>query len=407
MPAIQLATQAAAVALAELQKRKPLPIGPYLGSADAQVNVQASLGAENIGIWVAQIVYGANLAQGVRYWSHFPNDHFVMKFLVAFLMLVDFLGVVCYLRLMYFWDVLSWGNEYALTVLDWSFFADVLMTGLVPTVVQWYFVWRVYAVSGKTARIMPAIIVLCSIMQLAFCNTVLIGIWFGGTPDKIGDWLWAVYAWFIPGAMGDALITINMLYYLRKAKKTSDFARTRGILNKFVVLVFETNAVTFIGALSILVVFATTNHISLAYNALTYVVTKTYVLSLLLATNLRISLRETEQTGQSAMELSGSGEHHRKMAGMSRGASQWGPTQSFNATRSYGERSYDARTANPNNFAQAVKVTTVATVEREESAYGEKGTSPYTSPYGEKTMDIGYHNVRPAHDNGDELHYAA
>jgi len=128
--------------------------------------VEGELGPVFIGFAMSLWLYGTTVSQTIFYFRSFPNDSKATKYLVCFLCIVDTFHI--YLLGHLVWNFLVVGRFTGLGVLlvtiPWQLLASFITTFFVISVVQCFFAFRVWNVSGKN-WIITSIIGLSSTAQ--------------------------------------------------------------------------------------------------------------------------------------------------------------------------------------------------------------------------------------------------
>ncbi|KAJ8093251.1 hypothetical protein PM082_020737 [Marasmius tenuissimus] len=75
----------------------------------------STIGSLLIASWLACMVEAVIINNAYQYFTHYKNDHILLKLLVGFTMVVESLGISSNLILLYMTCVTYWGNPYILT----------------------------------------------------------------------------------------------------------------------------------------------------------------------------------------------------------------------------------------------------------------------------------------------------
>ncbi|ORY41109.1 hypothetical protein BCR35DRAFT_311376 [Leucosporidium creatinivorum] len=247
-----------------------------------------SIGPFVVGALVAAWLSGLVWGQASKYFSLWPlaesgSDRAIFRYGVITLLVLDLFTTICACSSAYKLGVATSYSAYA----PWGFSLNPTLLGLVTLIVQSFYAYRVYVV-GKKRYIVPAIIVVLSCIQLGFA-TGASGIAFTVPISSfISKYSFGVSIWLSCACAADGIITISIVYYLGKAKKSSAFSETTTILSIIIRSTIENNLLTGVVALVDAVLFArsSTNwHV-----ALNVALPKLYTISFLASLTARSKL---------------------------------------------------------------------------------------------------------------------
>ncbi|ORY41108.1 hypothetical protein BCR35DRAFT_311375 [Leucosporidium creatinivorum] len=257
-----------------------------MASTYSEAQLDNVLGPFVVGALVAAWLSGLVWGHGGRYWSQYPpgTDRAIFRW-----------GVIVLLGLDLITTIFAAISCYNLSVTElpppdrapWSFAINPLLVGIVTTIVQSFYSYRVYVVSNRD-RFLPAFILLLALLQLGFAT--------GGAhiaftlryEQFLPQYKYGVTLWLTLACAGDFLITGSIVWYLRKAQKGSGFSETASLLKKISRSTIENNFLTSVLALLDAVLFAEVNgnwHI-----AINIVLPKVYILSFLASLTARSKL---------------------------------------------------------------------------------------------------------------------
>lgn len=179
--------------------------------------------------------------------------------------------------------VLRFGNFESLLRANWLFSTDPAMTGLIAAMVQLFFAWRVQVLLKK-------IWLTGIICILAFCVALGgVGSGVAATNTLVVDfqkYSWIVTPWLICSAVCDVLITLSLIWKLRR--ETGAWSPTDDILNQIIRHTIQNGLVTSVWSTVDLIVFlADPTALHLAFN---YPLAKLYTNTALSSLNARTNL---------------------------------------------------------------------------------------------------------------------
>ncbi|KZO99540.1 hypothetical protein CALVIDRAFT_590400 [Calocera viscosa TUFC12733] len=241
---------------------------------------------------IAQTLTGVSIYQTWYYHKNFGKDSWQMQLLVYGASFLNLLHSTLLPKCVYFWFVTNWGNLVGLDFVDWSYNVNLLLNGVLATVVQFFFAWRVYTLGVRTIKwigaSIAAIIVLISIFQLAWAIASTIMAFKLVRQSRFGSFTYGVWCWQAGAAAADVVITLALVYLLRQNKTA--FKRTQGVIDKLVIITIETNMLTAILAFIVAVQFGTIRN---GWpNGINFVCVRLYHISLMVNVNSRHDLME-------------------------------------------------------------------------------------------------------------------
>ncbi|THG95320.1 hypothetical protein EW026_g6312 [Hermanssonia centrifuga] len=192
------------------------------------------------------------VTQCFMYYSRYPTDKYWMKLMVGALFAADTLN--CIFDMWWIYDILI--NHFmdlnALSTGNWIFATDPAMVGIIATMVQLFFAWRVKVLTGN-------------MWMVTLITLTAFGSIFGGI------------------AICDSAITLSLSWHLRRHK--TGFTGTDDILNKIIRLTVQNGLITAVWAIVDLIAYlATPTGLHLAFN---FPLAKLYTNSLMSSLNSR------------------------------------------------------------------------------------------------------------------------
>ncbi|KAH9176082.1 hypothetical protein EDB89DRAFT_1941746 [Lactarius sanguifluus] len=258
-----------------------------------------------LGIVWNWMLYGVLMVQTYVYGYNFPNDGTPLKLLVYAVFLIETLQTALSGADLYYWFVSGFGNLERLTSPYASPFDVPIIGAIVSLIVQFFFVYRIWVLSGRTSWLLCLVICLVSVFDAvaAFGGGIYVHVLQKFASGRILKTL--ALTWLGGNAVADIVITGSMLYYL--ARRRGDGYFSDHALFRIVILAIETNILTTtigIVALVMVAVYPDKNW----YTCPTAFLGKLYSNTLLVSLNNRISLRDapvrTVGDGPPAMAVS-------------------------------------------------------------------------------------------------------
>jgi hypothetical protein len=205
-----------------------------------------------------------------------------MKMVVLALWTLETIHICLIMAWFYDISVDNFGNKDAFEDLTWTYCVGILFHGLVGTVVQWFFSWRVWKVSGRWYLAVPPAFISIFRCSLAF----FIGIEFGrlgeiGFRDK---YMWTFVLAQALNTVTDVWNATALVLYLRSRRST--YKSTNDMINRMMIFSLETGMVTAGLALALCVTWSAMPH-NEVWNGILFVYTRMNANAVLAALNVR------------------------------------------------------------------------------------------------------------------------
>ncbi|BGP47816.1 hypothetical protein JCM10450v2_003681 [Rhodotorula kratochvilovae] len=246
------------------------------------------IGPFYVGVLLNVAIGGVNWMQLLDYFRLAPNDRLSIRLSVLAVFLISAIHTAFSCHIIWYYAIEHYGAPAHLLDATWSFGLDPLLTALVAAVVQAHYGWRVYIV-GKRSTWVPALIGVLTLLQLA------LGIYI--TAVAFEDLAWAeihrrldafVATWLFAMAVGDAVITGTLTYYLRQVR--SDFSSTNSLIDRIVRGIVANNLLTAVTAVASGILFVASRdtgwHVVFGLTLI-----RLYTLSFMSSLNSRHSIR--------------------------------------------------------------------------------------------------------------------
>ncbi|KAM0746472.1 hypothetical protein T439DRAFT_139422 [Meredithblackwellia eburnea MCA 4105] len=237
-----------------------------------------------IGAFLDVFFLGIVMLQSHSYFRKCQEDKKLYQYSVAFLYLVAVLHTTTACYSTYERFVLNYANPEFLLVAGWSFTTGASLTGITAFIVQSWYAYRVYVVSGRK-KLLPAVILLFSFASVGFSIAcTVVGTHLKYFPRFV-EFTYGVLIWLYGSIAADILITVSLVFYLRKASERTEFHETRSLLGLIAANVVENNLLTMIWACIDAILFQASK--TAWHVAMNDSLSKIYFLSLLTSLNAR------------------------------------------------------------------------------------------------------------------------
>ncbi|KAH9952893.1 hypothetical protein BC827DRAFT_207945 [Russula dissimulans] len=189
-------------------------------------------------------LYGVLVVQFYVYSYNFAKDRKFLKILVYAIFLLETVQTVLSLVDLYYRFASGFGDIQRLIEPHLSPFDGPIIGAIVSVTVQYFFSYRVWMLSKKTAWWLCLLICVCSTVDgaAAFAG----GIYSLAHGGILKDF---ALTWLIGNTVADILITAAMIYYLTSRQSDAAAAYSDHALSRMVRLTVETNVLTSISAL--------------------------------------------------------------------------------------------------------------------------------------------------------------
>ncbi|KAJ7583336.1 hypothetical protein C8J56DRAFT_207217 [Mycena floridula] len=192
-----------------------------------------------IGVFFNAILLGVFLAQTYTYFQRFKKDSQWNRYLVIYLIIVETINTAMDIALIFEPLVLQFGSPVAFRTSPKTLPANPLLTAAASTPVQLYFAWRIRSITKS--NLWPAVILVLSLTSLTASITTAVSVVMFRDFAQFHRFEAAMATWLGTAAVADVIITISLVYFLRKNK--TGMAVSDSVVNKIITLTIETGVV--------------------------------------------------------------------------------------------------------------------------------------------------------------------
>ncbi|KAJ7366767.1 hypothetical protein DFH08DRAFT_835427 [Mycena albidolilacea] len=263
-------------------------------------SLQSTFGSAFVGLVVSAVLYGVTILQTYLYYRNYPNDHKILKWMVALLWALDTAHIALCVIAVYSVLVLNFNKPDILQTTTWSMNVQTDFNGLIGLIVEVFYARRVWIVSRNI--FLTVIILILSIIHFGLGIVFTIGS-FQTSRANFGNLVWVTSVGLGSAAAADMLIGISLCYYLSQSR--TGFRRTDNLISTLMKYSLTTGFLTGIIACLVVITFGVMPN-NFVYVAFFWLLGKCYVNSVLAALNSRESLREKAHPNSgSFLNLSG------------------------------------------------------------------------------------------------------
>ncbi|KAJ7642029.1 hypothetical protein FB45DRAFT_1054373 [Roridomyces roridus] len=197
------------------------------------------------GMFFNYALHGALTVQVYRYYCMFPRDNKNVKLIVCFIYVLELVetGILTFSGYTTFGP--GYGHSAVLNRQAPTWIAQLIVTPLIPTIVQLFYGHRLYSVSGS--KILGAIVVVLSCVEFGGAIVEAILQHLGTTAGYVGLKATVLAIALSACAACDIVLAVAMSYYLRKGVIISTVMRNT--VSRIVLYTIHTGTVTALTAL--------------------------------------------------------------------------------------------------------------------------------------------------------------
>ncbi|GAA5927270.1 hypothetical protein JCM3775_002500 [Rhodotorula graminis] len=246
-------------------------------------SLDASLGAFVLGTVLSCFLAGVTLTQTVLYFSNFYRvDHLALILMTIALKTIGMAHTAICCHTVYTWTVSEYGNFAALALAPVQFAWGPFLTGLAAFIVQCFYAWRVFVVSGRKIFI-P--------VQLAFATGLTFSLYRWSFRFALFyKYRYGVGLWLMAGVATDLLITFSLVHYLRACLSSTSDSSWRPLVRALVITVVQTNGLTLVTTVVNAILFLADENT--AWHVVPgLMLVQMYIVSALVSLNARSSLQ--------------------------------------------------------------------------------------------------------------------
>jgi len=215
-------------------------------------NINATIGALEVGILICMFLLGVSTVQAYVYYSRFQLDNWKIKAMVASVLALEWAHSICIAHTFYTITVLEYGHIEKLVTTSISLRISIIFCSAVSSMVQMFFANRVRRFTGK-----PHIAIFCYVLIVWRVGVGMVAA--AGAMENTNIIVFkAKYKWIMMfyalGTTIDLTIAISLCYSLIKHRKTS-IKKTVRLIDSLIAWTIETGAMTGLSSAALLVCF--------------------------------------------------------------------------------------------------------------------------------------------------------
>ncbi|KAG2118298.1 hypothetical protein DEU56DRAFT_865878 [Suillus clintonianus] len=248
-----------------------------------------TIGPAVVGSMIASYLFGCSTMQTYTYYKRFPGDRRIFQILVAVVMVLTFAHIICVMYWTWTMTVTGCQNPDGVTIFSSSRDANLILTPLISTLVQMFFIYRLFKFSGsKTLAAFCGILSTLNLAGTLVDAAKALSISADRTAQNARNWLTILT--LVSAAVCDLVITIGLVYFLQRERRRSKAQQTHNIADRLTLWAIETGLATSMSAVLVIVFFCAMRN-SFLWTAIYDVLADVYTNSLLAALNSRRTTR--------------------------------------------------------------------------------------------------------------------
>ncbi|KAL1713052.1 hypothetical protein EV715DRAFT_296468 [Schizophyllum commune] len=261
-----------------------------------------------IGIIFNYLLFGVFIVQLYLYVTFSIQDPLPIKLFVYTIAILDTVQTGFLTDLSYGLLVTRWGDVEGLAHRPWTALTLLVVNGLVAAMIQIFFSWRIWVLSGKKlwSYLLSGFIVIVALIQ---CLAAIISGARSAVISKTVSPIETVIAifpgcvvWLAGSLLCDLIITVSMFLLLTRSRRGTPFRRTEDLLTRMINLTLETGlATTIVAALELSLLVA--RPYEEFHEAPGYALGKLYSNALLATLNARHLRHASEEVSDISMSI--------------------------------------------------------------------------------------------------------
>ncbi|OJA07531.1 hypothetical protein AZE42_09422 [Rhizopogon vesiculosus] len=223
------------------------------------VTAELTIGPAVVGCMIASCLFGCSMLQTYTYYKRFQSDRRIFQLLVAIVMMLTLAHIIC---IMYWTWTLTVSDLGRITIFSSPRDANLILTPLISTFVQIFFIYRLFILSGS--KIIAASCIILSTLNLVgtlvnavkAINYIVVDDGLVNTAaqsENAQNWLTILT--LVAAAACDLVITIGLVYFLQRERRRTKINQTQNIVDCLTLWAIETGLATSMSAVLVIVFF--------------------------------------------------------------------------------------------------------------------------------------------------------
>lgn len=202
-----------------------------------------TIGPAVVGSMIASYLFGCSTMQTYTYYRRFPGDRSVIQILVAAVMMLTFAHIICIMYWTWTLTVSGCHNPDDITIFSSSRDVNLIMTPLISTLVQMFFIHRLFKFSGsKTIAAFCGILSVLNLIGTLVDAVKALGLATNRTAQHAQDWLTILT--LVAAAVCDLVTTIGLVYFVQRERRRTKVQQIHNIADRLTLWAIETGLAT-------------------------------------------------------------------------------------------------------------------------------------------------------------------
>ncbi|KAF7293796.1 MYND-type domain-containing protein [Mycena chlorophos] len=264
----------------------------------AAFNPNPTIGALLVGTLCSYVLLGISTVQAYLYYSRFPDDPRGLKFLVAFVWIIEMAHSGVIGNALYTFAVTDYGNPLSLLAKPpISLGLSIGLSALINAIVQAFFAYRIWIMApNRIIRLIPIALWLSLLVYFiaALADTVL-AIKAPNIQQFTAQYGWLLLGPWVMNLIMDNTITVSLVLLLLNSRARTGFLGTTTLIDQLIKWTIETGMLTSIFSILNLVLYQTEKN-TFIWIAIQFVKARMFANSLFASLNSRVALRALSAT---------------------------------------------------------------------------------------------------------------
>ncbi|KAG2136694.1 hypothetical protein DEU56DRAFT_737108 [Suillus clintonianus] len=207
------------------------------------ITASLTIGPAVVGCMIASCLFGSSIIQTYTYYKSFPADRRMFQVLVRKFLMLTFAHIVCIMYWTWILTVTGFENISGETIFDGPRNANLILTPLISTLVQMFFIYRLFKFSGS--KIIAASCIVLSMMNLVGTLTdasKAINHSANRAAENAEEWLTILT--LVAAAVCDLIITIGLVYFIQRERRQTKVRQTHNIVDRLTLWAVKTGLAT-------------------------------------------------------------------------------------------------------------------------------------------------------------------
>ncbi|KAJ4487654.1 hypothetical protein J3R30DRAFT_827703 [Lentinula aciculospora] len=264
---------------------------PIVSASNNIMSVRSTFGALLVGAFVAAVLTGIVIAQGVLYLKS-NTDSTYIRTMVGVILLLDILHSITICMGLWTWFISLQEAQSSVFVIPISISISVVLTALTTIIAHAFFAWRIFKLSKKNYLLILPIAIPAFLAFIFSCISEVEMVNLRSFPHFRARYSWPFSAALAVSASVDVLITVMMMILLRQHRARS--LSLNAVIDSLFMHTLENGAITSLAAIICMIFWLTMKNF--VFLGMYFIIDKLYGNSILAVLNYRKRLTRTRDS---------------------------------------------------------------------------------------------------------------